>query len=825
MVDKPLVKQGSSVLDDSHVRSSVLDQVIALGSNAVVLDGALRETIVEEQALNDQINATLMNGGLLERKDNHETALEKALDDLKASIPMLQVVFKGVSNLDRRITETREMADVVSKRVREIDLARSRALEALGIVKREMELRKCLKGVKECLKSNDLEAGSAYIFKYNQAHGGADTKEDAGREQLEACEETLREAALEALNIAIENSDDESVLKVCRVFGNLGLPRVGLSRLLEYLCERLRGQVEIEIEMTTTSEQSSTPEYGQEEEQFTKVKDFAELLRYTINRGVALIQQTGALVKENISQAPDLQEMVLVSIRSECDNLISRVLSEFSKCRFLEERVKLAIQGLDKVNEAMSVGKNTWHEGGTNTDNSPTPESIHMLNDILHDVALMIQRTETYNQAVGSRKGAPTEYQSLTNVAQELSGYYSILEGTYLKVAIDASIDREFALRHTSTNSTEPVSGVDDEKVGQSKDVFVSSVCDHAFFVIDRCRDRAIAAGHIDSVCAVINHIVSALEEQVAVLFHERVAKIKKDVHSLSAQGQEHFDKLRAAAFSQTQQALSVAQAAAANVGVEGVVGSKIIADQPGEDDLEKPETTMNSLSLCIVYTKVLQTWLEQFSDGISDEKMKLKLKTCCDGFLETVELFQRTLNTGLDRLVEVFKPMLREKIDSTVGSSSISFEITEEDYLAHTDANDPFVTGLMSLTDELLKETSKLLDIDNSTKIIQKVASFLAKWLEHAIVRKKFTPFGALVLDKQLRMIVKFFDERVGSQATNNFKRLGQICDLLNLDRVEDVHDVYIATTSDLSTKEVKRVLALRVDFKNENIKRLKLG
>ncbi|CAK9026972.1 Conserved oligomeric Golgi complex subunit 4 (COG complex subunit 4) (Component of oligomeric Golgi complex 4), partial [Durusdinium trenchii] len=831
--------------------------------------------------------------------------LQDALESLGGAIPTLQVVYRGASKLDARIFETKEMADIVSKRVREIDIARSRALEALAKVRSVMELRTCVKGVKDCMGKGDLEAASEYIFRYRKAahrkdedeepvqesDRGPDVEKDDEQEpgsdgdrqrseldlelgaELKSFEDTLRRAALEQLNEAIDRKNDDAVIKGCRVFAKLGQPKEGVTRLLDYRCEQLRNDVALEIDITLANAGESGArgadyEYGQDEngeagprgaspsaEGAAPSKTWLDLLAYLLNQGAAVIQRTSALVRAQFSDRAELQALVVSLVNAECDKLISRILRAFMEKRQVEDRVKLIISGADKLSEAMLLGSSAWFDAET-----AQTDAILALDKLLDDIALMLKYTETYNQFILARRresdmveeehihGGSGDY---VNAVQELAGYYVVLEETYMTTAIQMALQKEIPLDHVS--ATEGLADHQEAGQGVSKEVIVSSIIEDSFYVIDsKCKDRAMATGHVNSLRTVVSSMVRELEETVAAALHRRVEDIREDTSLLSAQSQEQLDRLRQAAFSQAQAALTSSPSASKSKGkgaqtADGNGSSTLGATAQSGDDLLAPETTLNTLSLGMTYTNTLRQSLEAFAlQQVVDAKERQNLESRVDGLLETIEVFRRIRAAGLDRMVNLLKPKLHEQMRTTLGDPTVSFELTEDEYLEQNEGNDPYVRELLQMAETLLAQTSRDLDLDCSTQLGVLVAEFVARGLEAAVVSKYFTPFGALLLDRQLRSIIKFFEVRFGGAARARFRRLQQITDLLNLDRVEDVHDVYVepetssavvsaagsaagsatgaaAAGPSLKPKEVKRVLERRIDFRKEDIKRLK--
>ncbi|KXJ22071.1 Conserved oligomeric Golgi complex subunit 4 [Exaiptasia diaphana] len=134
--------------------------------------------------------------------------------------------------------------------------------------------------------------------------------------------------------------------------------------------------------------------------------------------------------------------------------------------------------------------------------------------------------------------------------------------------------------------------------------------------------------------------------------------------------------------------------------------------------------------------------------------------------------------------------PRLKPLIDGFV---SINHNITEEEF-AYYEVFFPFVQNLITNMDVFL----------SSFKL------------------------GALQLDKELRSLVGYLTAITQWTIRDKFARLTQISTLLNLEKVSEIMEYWGPNSGPLTWRltpaEVRQVLELRVDFRSEDINRLKL-
>jgi hypothetical protein len=61
----------------------------------------------------------------------------------------------------------------------------------------------------------------------------------------------------------------------------------------------------------------------------------------------------------------------------------------------------------------------------------------------------------------------------------------------------------------------------------------------------------------------------------------------------------------------------------------------------------------------------------------------------------------------------------------------------------------------------------------------------FFVVELERQLFTKKFTAYGAIQLDKELKALIEFLSKDCKQSVRDKFSRLSQICSLLNLEQV----------------------------------------
>ncbi|PKU30313.1 conserved oligomeric golgi complex subunit 4 [Limosa lapponica baueri] len=107
-------------------------------------------------------------------------------------------------------------------------------------------------------------------------------------------------------------------------------------------------------------------------------------------------------------------------------------------------------------------------------------------------------------------------------------------------------------------------------------------------------------------------------------------------------------------------------------------------------------------------------------------------------------------------------------------------------------------------------------------------MTSLIAIELEKVLLKSTFSRLGGLQFDKELRSLIAYLTTVTTWTIRDKFARLSQMATILNLERVTEILDYWGPNSGPLTWRltpaEVRQVLALRIDFRSEDIKRLRL-
>ena len=135
---------------------------------------------------------------------------------------------------------------------------------------------------------------------------------------------------------------------------------------------------------------------------------------------------------------------------------------------------------------------------------------------------------------------------------------------------------------------------------------------------------------------------------------------------------------------------------------------------------------------------------------------------------------------------------------------------------------------GFIEELNEMFDKYRDQLVTENFESFVHLCLKVIGPQMEKTILQKQFTQFGALQLDKDLRMLISYFSTLSQRTIRGEFARLTQMASLLNLENVSEVLDYWGENSGQmtwrLAPSEVHRVLSRRMDFSGEEIAALKL-
>ncbi|KAF3439786.1 hypothetical protein FNV43_RR18064 [Rhamnella rubrinervis] len=470
-----------------------LDHVRSL-TDVGAMTRLLHECIAYQRALDLELDSLLT-----QRSD-----LDKQLLHLQKSADILDIVKADSDHMLSNISSTADLADHVSGKVRELDLAQSRVNSTLLRLDAIVERGNCIEGVKRALETEDYEAAANYVQTFLQID---DKYKDSGsdqREQLMESKKKLEGIVKKRLSAAVDQRDHPTILRFIRLYTPLGLEEEGLQVYVGYLRKVIGMRSRLEFEHLVELMEQNAAGGGQ-----TQV-NFVGCLTNLFKDIVLAIEENNEILSSLCGE--DGIVYAICELQEECDSRGSLILKKYMDYR------KLPLLS----SEINAQNKNLLAVGGS--AEGPDPREVELY---LEEILSLMQLGEDYTEFMVSKIKALTSVDaellpratkafrsgSFSKVVQDITGFYVILEGFFMVENVRKAIRI-------------------DEHVPDS---LTTSMVDDVFYVLQSCLRRAISTSNISSVIAVLSSASSLLSNE----YHEALQQKMREPNRVQKSGTE----------------------------------------------------------------------------------------------------------------------------------------------------------------------------------------------------------------------------------------------------------------------------------------------
>ncbi|XP_061820118.1 conserved oligomeric Golgi complex subunit 4 isoform X1 [Nerophis lumbriciformis] len=759
-----------------NLPSVSMDSISAL-TELEDLEKVYQQLCVEEEAVEAELDQLVGQEGTIHTK----------MLALQRMGPNLQLIGGDASQLSGMITFTCSLAENVSRKVRQLDLAKTRLYNVIQRADDILDLKFCMDGVQTALHNEDYEQAAAHIHRYlslDQSvielsrQGEESSAVDASLLLLQEAEQKLKVIVAKKLDEAVAAVDLPQVERFFKIFPLLGLHQQGLARFGQYLCSQLASKADENLLLATGGDLSDK----------RAPLVFADTLTLLLE-GIARVVETHQPIVETY-YGPGHLYTLITHLQQECDQQAQKIVDKFIQQRGYRNKFQVVQSSMMKSMPGERI-------------------EPRELDPVLAEVTLMNARAELYLRflrrrmladfEVGDAQSVTLEHQQnvetllkhcvLSRNMQELIGYYIPMEEYYMRESVNKAVT------------------MDTYEKGQ----LTSSMVDDCFYIVKKCISRALSSSSIDCLCAMINHANSVLESD----FREVL-----------------YNKLRQGFPATTLQDIQRGVSSAVSLMQSSLQQGKFNT----EFNIESTENakaaflvTLNNAEVCSENVSTLKRNLENdcsklFSQGPGSGD-QAKIESCLSDLVNTSTKFKDLLQEGLTELnTTAIKPQVKPWISCFL---SISHNIEEEEFNDY-EANDPWVQQLIVNLEQLMGEFKTALSPVIYDTLTSLMTSLISIEMEKTVLKCSFSRLGGLQFDKELRSLVAYLTTVTTWTIRDKFARLTQMATILNLERVTEILDYWGPNSGPLTWRltpaEVRQVLALRVDFRSEDIKRLRL-
>ncbi|KAM3625328.1 uncharacterized protein V6R79_010323 [Siganus canaliculatus] len=761
---------------DSGSLSSVSMETISSLTELEDLEKVYQQLCVQEKEVEAE----------LDRLVGQEGTIHTKMLALQRMGPNLQLIGGDASQLSGMITFTCSLAENVSRKVRQLDLAKTRLYNVIQRADDILDLKFCTDGVQTALRNEDYEQAAAHIHRYlslDQSvielsrQGEESSNVDASLVLLQEAEQKLKVIVAEKLDEAVAAVDLAQVERFFKIFPLLGLHQQGLARFGQYLCTQLASKAEENLVLATGGDLS--------EKRAPLV--FADTLTLLLE-GIAFVVETHQPIVETY-YGPGHLYTLITHLQQECDRQAQKIVDKFIQQRGYHNKFQIVQSSMMKSLPGERI-------------------EPRELDPVLTEVTLMNARSELYLRFLRRRmladfevddaQSVTQEHQQnvekllkhclLSRTMQELIGYYIPMEEYYMRESVNKAVT------------------MDTFEKGQ----LTSSMVDDCFYIVKKCISRALSSSSIDCLCAMINHANSVLESDFREVLYN---KLRQGFPATTLQ-----DIQRGVSSAVSLMQSSLQQGKFNTLGIESAENAKAAF-----------LVTLNNVEVCSENITTLKGNLANdcsklFNQGAGSGE-QAKIESCLSDLVSTSAKFKDLLQEGVTELnTTAIKPQVKPWISSFL---SISHNIEEEEFNDY-EANDPWVQQLIVNLEQLMAEFKTALSPIIYDSLTSMMTSLISSEMEKTVLKCSFSRLGGLQFDKELRSLVAYLTTVTTWTIRDKFARLTQMATILNLERVTEILDYWGPNSGPLTWRltpaEVRQVLALRIDFRSEDIKRLRL-
>uniref|UniRef100_U5EZ33 Conserved oligomeric Golgi complex subunit 4 n=1 Tax=Corethrella appendiculata TaxID=1370023 RepID=U5EZ33_9DIPT len=761
----------------------------------------------EIQTLIEDLDIKTQNGieKACERITEKEQEIDKKLEDILSKQCHLEAKMRNISHalhslnqvgdnskkLSEMINHTAELAENVSAKVRRLDEARNRVSECQQRVHDLIDLQLCSQGVLTAIKEEDYEKGATHINRFLSMDqnllqktaddvAGSITSVSKAVTTLEQAAVQIRQVISHKFDESVRKDDLASVERFFKIFPLLGMHTEGIEKFMSYICTKLQVKAQKEIR--------SSMDIAKAENRLTVA--YADTLTILLENIARVVEVNQIIVETYYGHGYLMQVCTL--LQKECDEEVIKLLMEFNKNRQIGRRVS-------QINDYMKKSSNQITLGHYRRQSGSSGGSIDKVNAkdidaLIGEIQIMHLRADLYVKFIKRRclndleksnleedeRGAKVKEvdeiiskSKLNMQMQELLGTYLLFERYFMEESVLKAI------------------AMDNLETGQQ----CSSMLDDVFFIIRKCIRRSNGTHSLDGICAVINNAASCLEQDF-------VNALKSPLKSGYPSGY-----------------IDLAQA-------YNAFQSSIQQGRLQTSDTEQARINfIAQLNNADTSTEFIETLWKMMSEEIRNNfplmttREKEKLESCLAELKSVGDSLKALVDYGLQQLrSSAIKPRLHPWIDQFL---THNHNLTEEE-LATYEAGETFIQFLIVQIDGLLSSFKEILTPRNYDALVGILTDEVTTRLERAIKKSTFNRLGGLILDQEIRALTSFLTGATSWSVRDKLARLSQIATVLNLENVTELTDYWESSSSTwrITSNEIRSILALRTDFRIEDIK-----
>ncbi|CAE8691685.1 unnamed protein product, partial [Polarella glacialis] len=340
----------------------------------------------------------------------------------------------------------------------------------------------------------------------------------------------------------------------------------------------------------------------------------------------------------------------------------------------------------------------------------------------------------------------------------------------------------------TETDSLDP----------RDPDQLTTTLVDDAFFILRESMMRSITTCDVNAVCAVVNNVNGVVSGEFRQALLSNLAESRR----IYSNWVTHPKNLAAPAKGEHP-------LASLFLDQEGRLRSPLTSALSWPHSLNNLHQSLDNLDR--LKESIEEAFEEYFPSDGPDKDKRVMFQHCVAAFAaakgDLESLHANQCKEGLNMLKIHLRPMLDPL-------NTLDYNISEAQY-ADCQVNDPFAKAFNSQAEVIHQHAKAVLNPASAEEIMQQMAEQTCRRIEKAALSKRFSLFGALQFESDVRAICSFFTNVSEQALRHKFARLFEMSSLLNLEGVDELREMSSEIrTWRLAPDEIRKLLHSRSDF-----------
>ncbi|CAH8672084.1 unnamed protein product [Schistosoma curassoni] len=781
-----------------------------MNSNVCTIDdfSELKDLVEKSHNVKADVSDEIKN--LLARRSEIEHKLKK----INSLIPDFHKLQINAENSSRLVGCASKLALQLSGKVEQLDFVKNHVLNCVDKLSHIITVRNSAVGVKRCLIDSKLDEAAGYVFTYLEMERdiislisrlSADNPDNNPLKTLDDSRQILVKMAIGKFDEYVSKRDEKNIVHLLKIFFLLGETNEGIRRFSTYLCSYISNKCEILITNYKSSSKSS---------EFASANLITEILEF-----VADTLKNNSMYVETYCGPGNVFGFVS-SVHCVVDQYVKCVIERFYNYHHLDELCSV----LKKLNSnSLNSKRHDSSAQSINKDkildsNELGSDRVLIIEPIIVETLQIITCSELYLRFIQRRISADIKQCNLAEndfkkKSNEISKFF---ENSHLVCQVQDLLNKYLNLEQYYLYVT-MIKALNSDEVDSSSNIWC--FIDDVFFITKKSLVRSLSSGNVDTICAMVNHSCSMLIDLMVNDFLGNV--IRTGFPSGWVQD----------AYTYVQNSVAVAGSLSSSSSIVNVptvssfnmIGPNALTRYHFLITLNSIEASQKDLLSLVNHLESELNLLYQ-NQEINSQKLNMcitELKVSISDQLQALldsafeYLSTSVIQSQVKTLLNVFK--------------SLKYDLIEEDLDVFA-ANDRWIESCIAHTEDFLKPFRvfkfhiSVLSTENNDRFVLILINEILHQLDQFIQRKSFSRFGAIQLEKEYRNLFAYLTSISYSSLRDYFTRSLQICRLLNLDRIEEVHYYWNSSNWRLTAHEVRSILSLRRDFAVNEIRALKL-